>query len=299
MDPRLANIPRCAYRIIDNGHKEYLPLHYFDPDIRLQERRATLIPLGADAPAPRVRVTEENMSTGQYNSWSRQHIAAMEALYVPAEFVDSFKRHYAFVQSQVDVETAWTTWREYDLERRAEVVGDKPPGDFGRYSHAIYREIERRAAARLREQLEASYRPAPATTAAVLSAAAASVRVPRAPRAMLTSGASGSSAIAPTPASSAFEELKYACCFLCGSRVHQAGKDAQKHAKCSPLWLVWDSKRRIPAWVTPDTSKIVCWAWNSPRGCKKDACRLRGAGHRCAGCGDTSHTIHACPRATG
>lgn len=286
VDARVAAIPQCAYKIVDKGHHEYLPLHYFDPAIRTQERRALLIPAGGEVPVPRVSVTEDKMSTGQYNSWSRQHIAAMEALLVPEPFIDMFRRHYAFVQSRVDIESAWTTWREYDLERRSLVVGFDPP-DIGAYSHDAYREIERKAAARLREQLEASLFNSSATVASL-----APRNAPRAPKAMLSEGASGSRLGMPSTAANPFEELKYACCFLCGSRFHQMGKDGRKSAKCAAKWLVWDAKRTNPAWVTPDTDKIICWAWNSPKGCKKDVCRLKNGGHRCSLCGDSVHTCH-------
>lgn len=295
VDSRIADIPQCAYRIIDKGHQEYLPLHYFDPSIRAQERRALLVPAGGDVIVPRARITEDTMSTGQYNSWSRQHIAALEALGVLEHVVNMFRCHYTFVQSRIDIETAWTTWREYDLERRAQVVGLNPP-DIGGYAHDTYREIERKAAARLREQLEASLAGVGAGASTIASTSALSSgfarNVPRAPRAMLSAGASGSGSGAPSTAANPFEELKYACCFLCGSRVHQMSKDGRKHAKCAPKWLAWDGKRSVPAWVTPDTDKIVCWAWNSPKGCKKDTCRLRGAGHRCSLCGDSSHNCH-------
>lgn len=295
-DPRVGDITRCSYRIIDEGHNEYLPLHYFDPSIREQERSFQLLPKGVEHPAPRVKVTEDRMTTGMYGAWSRQHILALRLLDAPPEVRKMFARHYELVQTQVDYETAWTTWREYDLARRAQFIS--APGvvkpNIASFCPVTYRKVERQAGARLREQLEAAAAVATAAAASA-STSATTAAAPAAPRGQRASANAPSAPRAQGGATSKrdpFKELKYASCFLCGSRFHQVQKDGRAHKQCKPLWLSYNSKRATPAWTTPD-DKAVCWAWNSPAGCSKDNCRLRDGGHCCSLCGNTAHTTHS------
>lgn len=284
VDPVLSNIPNCARKIILGGHKEYLCLHYFDPDVRAQERRAQLITRGAERePTPiRVRTTEDEMTTGMYSSWARQHVAALRALGAPPWCVQMFDLHYEYVQSRTNYESAWTTWREYDLARRAQVVGDFPP-DIGKFSVALYRQVEDEANARLRELLQHAVtrtKAGPSTSGTAASARATSY-----------SGAGPSSA-RTRDKTDTLRDLKYAVCILCGSATHQMSKDGKAAKGCTATWLAWDSKRAAPAWTTPDTHKIICWAWNAPGGCSRDPCRLANGGHRCSLCGSSAHTCH-------
>lgn len=284
-DFREAHIPECARRIILAGHHEYLPLHYFAPEIRAQERRAMLVPKGIEPPVPRALVTEDNMSLGQYGAWSTQHVEALRMLYSPPWIVDMFDRHYKNVKGKPDYETAWTTWREYDLGRRAMAIGTNPP-DIGRFNAELFSDVTNQANNRLREQMQALL----AGKALPAAVAPAQPHVQRAPRPSThTAGASASGA--STVKRDPMKELMYECCILCGSRAHLLNKEGSAAKGCKSDWLVLDRKKKV--WLTPDTHHAVCWAWNSPGGCKKDPCRLQSGGHRCSRCGATDHTCHS------
>lgn len=65
-DPRISNIPDCVRRILDAGHVDYLPLHYFAEEVREEEQRAKLVIRGADVPTIRVKVVEADANYGMF-----------------------------------------------------------------------------------------------------------------------------------------------------------------------------------------------------------------------------------------
>lgn len=277
-DDRISNIPDCARRILEAGHTEYLPLHFFAEEVREEELRSRLIIRASTAELPpiRVKIAEADATHGLFSAWSGKHLLAMELLKIPAHIHDMFERHYKIVSTAVDFISAWPVWREYDMAVRAKVVGLNSPG-IGFFDSTLFASISVIAANRTRMKLEA----------------ALAARAPIPPAVSQKQNAGSSTAVSKTTRDSKsndrcpFKKLGYDCCFLCGSRAHQVGKNGEKGKGCQPAWLVHSAEGSM--WLTPDTNALCCWSFNSPNGCKHDDCRRKGKGHRCSICGSSAH----------
>ncbi|KZV92311.1 hypothetical protein EXIGLDRAFT_692770 [Exidia glandulosa HHB12029] len=276
-DPYLSQIAECARLIITGGFKLYLPLHFFAPEIRRAEEEARLT-LRPDetilARAPRPKVLESQASREQFMTWVQLALKAFHALHVPDMVINMYQKHWGHVQTAEDSESEWTTWRDYDLRRRAQVKGERPI-DISELDLETLRLCRSATQAKINADMRAAtlryQERRPAAAQATSNNAQAS-----------TSG---------TAKTQALKVMKYLRCLICGSRTHTHDKDVSRD-DCDATWLVRDERG---TWKTPDTKSPICWMFNSVGGCSKSACRFSKQGHRCALCGG-AHGCHSCPK---
>ncbi|KZV92195.1 hypothetical protein EXIGLDRAFT_769174 [Exidia glandulosa HHB12029] len=259
-DPYLSQISECARIIITGGFKQYLPLHFFSPEVRRAEEEARLL-LRPDESiltrVPRSKVLESQATHEQFMTWTQLALKAFPALRVPEMIVSMYERHWGHVQTAEDAESEWTTWRDYDLRRRAQVKGDYPI-DISELDLETLRLCRAATQAKLNAEMRA-----------------ATVRYQRPSGAQATSSNAQASTSA-TAKTQALKVLKYSRCLICGSRTHTHDKDVARD-DCDTLWLVRDERG---TWKTPDTKAPICWMFNSVGGCSKTLCRFAKSGHR-------------------
>ncbi|KZV79522.1 hypothetical protein EXIGLDRAFT_782169 [Exidia glandulosa HHB12029] len=283
VDPQLALIPECVKAIVNGGFVQYLPVHLFAPEILVAEASARLT-MRADESIltrmPQPRVAETDMTLQDYMMWSRKAILAYRALGVPEDIVEMWEEHFKSVLDAENVASEWTTWRYYDLRRRALVMGSTP-ADISKFDATTFRQCQNLVLSEMNAEMRAATERANQLGRRTNQAQASTSRSQNA----TSQGPSTSKA-----ASKASSTSKYSRCLSCGSRAHVYDKDKRRD-DCETTWLVYDKTRG--AWRTPDTRALVCWAWNSIDGCSKDKCRFGRHGHRCSLCGG-DHGCHAC-----
>ncbi|KZV82568.1 hypothetical protein EXIGLDRAFT_702411 [Exidia glandulosa HHB12029] len=280
VDPQMALIPECVKVIVGGGFVQYLPLHMFAPEILAGEAATRLALRPEESILSRViqpRVPETDMDPQSYMTWSKKALLAFKVLGVPEHIRKMFEDHFDCVQTAEDFLTEWLTWRLYDLRRRALVMGDNP-ADISTFDSATFRQCQNAVLAEMNLQMRATLDRANRVDRRPVHAASSNAQ------ASTSRGASSSKVVSKAITA------KYSRCLSCGSNTHVYEKDTARD-DCDTKWLVFDKVRG--AWRTPDTRALVCWAYNSVDGCKKDKCRFERLGHRCTLCGG-SHGCHDC-----
>ncbi|KZV79040.1 hypothetical protein EXIGLDRAFT_707872 [Exidia glandulosa HHB12029] len=276
VDSKIALIPECAKVIINGGFYQYLPLHFFAPEILKAEEsiRLTLRPDESIlSRVPQPLVSESNMDAEMYMTWSKKAIAAYKVLGVPQNIIDMFEDHFGEVQTREDFHDEFATWRLYDCRRRSLVKGDTP-ADISTIDEELLRQCRSVTTAELNAKLRAATEQVRRTDR----------------RPVASTSQSATSRNAASSSKSEAQKSKYSRCLVCGSNAHIYDKDTPRD-DCKPRWLVFDKLRS--AWRTPDTRALLCWAWNGLGGCKKPRCRFDKHGHRCSLCGG-DHGTHEC-----
>ncbi|EJD48348.1 hypothetical protein AURDEDRAFT_123093 [Auricularia subglabra TFB-10046 SS5] len=272
----------------------YLLLHLFSDELFEQEEDAMVIMPDEDAKQPQFKLSmnEKTADFENWSTWSDRLLDAIVALKLPTKLYHMYKGHFRNVKRKRRFFGTWKTWKAYDIAMRHRVCFRKPP-DIAIFDKKYFDNLLLKELTSVAERADDANARAERAVARVQKASTSTGRTTStsAPRTTSAHGRSKN-----TASSSTFQH-SYDRCILCGSTAHVFDKETKgKKQPCEkgPIWLVWDKSHEV--YTAPGEETIICWFHNSREGCHRDQCRLKGKGHRCSFCGDSSHGCHKCPK---
>lgn len=289
-DPVLASIPECAREIIMDGHRTYMPMHYWsDEMLEAEEDARIVLRVGDNESARHISITanEATMSTTQFSSWAGRHTRALRKLQVDEDFCQMFEKHYTYIIAASDFETAWPRYRTYSIKKRRMVKGDDQE-DIRDFDQSFFDAITAKASNKVLNDLEHALARVEAQASG--RGRGSGNRVPTT-AAHDNAGSSRGPSVRRDTTEGADSLLKFVFnrCFVCGSRDHTFKRATPIAKRCTPRYLTVDATKHT--FTPPGAKDYVCFGFNTPAGCKRAKCRHV---HCCSLCGSKDHGAATC-----